>query len=422
MNSSEQTALIQAPTFSKSGRAWRPFRHTNLEKVSKRHARLVSHLEWMFPTVASVGEVAKSVGQRLEAILEESVSVETQTVHLIPPGSVRRYLSDPTFLAVLAAQPHKARGLLEVELGLAHRVIDLLLGGSGEAVGIRPLTDIEEGVLTYVVIEMLQVLTPALDASLPRLRSEGVVNDVEDAVGLLAEQEYLGVLQLKVQIGSSSGYVRLLIPESVLATAVPPADGALVRVRRQQAAAAHATRLGSIRTTLRAEIGNVDISAQDLSRLRVKDVVLVDALSCRPDLGQGGTARFRLAAGRAGHFEASVEIDSGRFRATLGSLVMGSSGMAGEEGNQGRAHVEEAQNSSDGADLLSDIPLHLSVEIGRVALTGEEVVSLKAGQVFDLNRVSGEPLDLSVNGRIVARGELVEIDGNLGVRIVTLGE
>ena len=53
-------------------------------------------------------------------------------------------------------------------------------------------------------------------------------------------------------------------------------------------------------------------------------------------------------------------------------------------------------------------------------MSAEEVVGLKVGHVFDLNRVPGEPLDLSVNGKIVARGELVELEGNLGVRILSL--
>jgi type III secretion system YscQ/HrcQ family protein len=81
--------------------------------------------------------------------------------------------------------------------------------------------------------------------------------------------------------------------------------------------------------------------------------------------------------------------------------------------------VDEGQGG-EGAEMLNDIPLQIAVEIGRVPVTADEIVALKVGHVFDLNRVAGEPLDLSVNGRIVARGELVEIDGNLGVRILTL--
>ena len=53
-------------------------------------------------------------------------------------------------------------------------------------------------------------------------------------------------------------------------------------------------------------------------------------------------------------------------------------------------------------------------------MTAEEVVGIKIGQIIDLHRVVGEPIDLSVNGKVVARGELVEIDGNLGVRVLSM--
>jgi flagellar motor switch protein FliM len=71
-------------------------------------------------------------------------------------------------------------------------------------------------------------------------------------------------------------------------------------------------------------------------------------------------------------------------------------------------------------ELLNDIPLQVAVELARIPLTAEEVVSLKVGQVLDLNRVPGEPVELSVSGRVVARGELVEVEGHLGVRVLSL--
>ena len=61
--SAEHTMLIKAPTFAKSGRAWRPFRFSNLEKVSKRQAQLLKNLEWMLPTVRSTGEVFMHIAQ-----------------------------------------------------------------------------------------------------------------------------------------------------------------------------------------------------------------------------------------------------------------------------------------------------------------------------------------------------------------------
>jgi flagellar motor switch protein FliM len=434
-----------------STRSWRPFRFSNLEKVSKRHAQLIRNLEWMLPNVRTTGEVSSSVRKRLQEMLEEPVSLQAEYVHVVPLPKLRRYIGEPTFLAVLTPQPNKTRGLLEIELGLAHQAIDLLLGGAGEAVALRPLTDIEEGVMTYLIIEMLKALAPSLDPSLPKLRIEGVVRGFEDAASLMSEDESLAVVQLRAVIGQHSGYVRLSIPETVLAAANPPADAEVRKARRVADAVAHRAWLKNVRVALRAEIGQVVISAGDLAQLRERDVVLVDALSCRPDQGTGGTAKLRLGRGQAGHIDGEVVVEDGRFKVKLTGFSMGTPPPPGEgvaeapadaEGAgvqenepaalgdgpeeltspgqlEGREDVDEGQGG-EGAELLNDIPLQIAVEIGRVPVTADELVALKVGHVFDLNRVAGEPLDLSVNGRIVARGELVEVDGNLGVRILTL--
>jgi flagellar motor switch protein FliM len=298
--------------------------------------------------------------------------------------------------------------------------------------------------MTYVIIETLKALSPSLDPSLPKLRIEGVVRGFEEIQGLIPETENLAVVQLKAVFGGHSGYLRLVIPEEVLATANPPTDAAVRRARRASDAEAHLTRLRNVKTWVRAEIGNVEISATELSQLRERDVVLVDTLSARPDQGQGGTAKLKVGYGRAGHMEAEILAEGGRYQAKITGIKLGAppppgsdeppeeapaEGAGGEAEDsdesttpgavRGRNDVEDAQGAG-GADLMNDIPLQIAVELGRVSTTAEEVVALKVGHVFDLNRVAGEPLDLSVNGKVVARGELVEIDGNLGIRILSL--
>lgn len=433
--------LIKAPTFSKSGRAWRPFTFSNLEKVSKRHAQLIKNLEWLLPNVRATGEVSSAVQTRLQQMLEEDVSLHAEYVHVVPMAQLRHYVGEPTFLAVLAPQPNKARGLLEVELGLAHHAIDMLLGGTGEAVALRPLTDIEEGVMTYVIIETLKALAPSVDPSLPKLRIEGVVRSFDEVQSLLPENDSLAVVQLKAVFGSQSGYMRLVIPEEVLASSNPPTDAAVRRARRAADAEAHGSRLRNEKVSLRAEIGSVEIAASELAQLGEGDVVLIDEVSARPDRGEGGTARVRVGPGRTGHLETDIKFEGGRCLATVTGVSLGAPAppsvdvvASPEQGagepppeeddesttpGQGRPDLDDAQGAV-GADLMNDIPLQISVELGRVATTAEEIVSLKVGHVFDLNRVAGEPLDLSVNGRVVARGEIVEIDGNLGVRILSL--
>jgi flagellar motor switch protein FliN len=74
---------------------------------------------------------------------------------------------------------------------------------------------------------------------------------------------------------------------------------------------------------------------------------------------------------------------------------------------------------SDGADLrrLHDVPVELAVEIGRTRMTIGQTLELRPGSVVSLNRLAGEPVDLLINGKPIARGEVVVIDEEFGLRI-----
>jgi flagellar motor switch protein FliN len=71
------------------------------------------------------------------------------------------------------------------------------------------------------------------------------------------------------------------------------------------------------------------------------------------------------------------------------------------------------------ADLrrLSDVPVDLSVEIGRARMSVGETLELREGSVVTLDRMAGEPVDLLVNGTPIARGEVVVIDEQFGLRL-----
>jgi flagellar motor switch protein FliN/FliY len=71
------------------------------------------------------------------------------------------------------------------------------------------------------------------------------------------------------------------------------------------------------------------------------------------------------------------------------------------------------------ADLrrLSDVPVDVAVEMGRARMTVGETLTLRQGSIIPLNRMAGEPVDLLVNGAAIARGEVVVIDEQFGLRI-----
>jgi flagellar motor switch protein FliN/FliY len=75
--------------------------------------------------------------------------------------------------------------------------------------------------------------------------------------------------------------------------------------------------------------------------------------------------------------------------------------------------------AGDDADLalVLDVPVELAVEIGRTRMTIREALALAPGSIVALDRMAGEPVDLLVNGKRIARGEVVAIDEEFGLRV-----
>lgn len=68
-------------------------------------------------------------------------------------------------------------------------------------------------------------------------------------------------------------------------------------------------------------------------------------------------------------------------------------------------------------DVILDIPVTLSMEIGRTRVSIQELLQLAKGSVVELDRMAGDPLDVLVNGTLVARGEVVVVNDKFGVRL-----
>jgi type III secretion system YscQ/HrcQ family protein len=88
------------------------------------------------------------------------------------------------------------------------------------------------------------------------------------------------------------------------------------------------------------------------------------------------------------------------------------------------APVASAPKKFDQAalDLAPDVPVQVIAVMGKRGISVKELMELRMGQVIDLKRPPNETVDIVVNGKLFARGELVEIDGKLGVRILKLAK
>jgi len=86
-----------------------------------------------------------------------------------------------------------------------------------------------------------------------------------------------------------------------------------------------------------------------------------------------------------------------------------------------QTHVlEKPEQKERDLEMLMDIPLDINVELGRVKLTVQKILELTPGNIIELDKTAGEPVDVFVNGRLVAKGEVVVVEDNFGVRITEI--
>ena len=71
-------------------------------------------------------------------------------------------------------------------------------------------------------------------------------------------------------------------------------------------------------------------------------------------------------------------------------------------------------------DLIMDVPLQVTVELGRVSKSIKDILEFSPGTIVELNKIAGEAVDVLVNGKYVAKGEVVVIEENFGVRITEI--
>ena len=140
--------------------------------------------------------------------------------------------------------------------------------------------------------------------------------------------------------------------------------------------------------------------------------------SLRPRCRAAAHARGRLAVGRRRH---SVSPRPGRAGARLGR----SAGRSGDRERCSRFEFKDLAGSPPSGEkatleLLKDVDLNLRIELGRTQMFLEDVLKLKRGSVVTLDKLAGDPVDVFVNGRMVARGEVLVLNDNFCVRVTEL--
>ena len=372
-----------------------------LPSLTRRQVRLMRRLG---PDGPRLGPDSILAG--LAEVLGGGVVADRFEVHWRGSG-----LRRPGAVAQLAWPRLSARVGLGIEPALAHAVVDRLLGYERTAAeGRLQITPVEWGILSFVIARGLDRLdrTPGplgpWDLTLDR-----VGPDPFDPEGLGP----IVTWRWRVRVGPTAASARLWFPESILAAWLndePPASD-------PGTSPGPLGRFADLGSDWRAEAGTVSLP-RGLGRLRPSALLLIDGAPLRgtPRSPEGPVDLAQSDGGSRSWFRARPAPDSAAARLILETPLRR---ILTPRETPTLATSADPATTPGGAVAVAagDIPVTLTVELGRVNLPLARLAELKPGDVLELGRHAREPVDLTSGGRLVARGELVQVDTELGVRV-----
>ncbi len=399
----------------------RPFQFTGLPRYSRDQIALQQSLQNYLSRRPFQPKFAESLAGMLEKYVKVPCKVTPPEVKTLARRDLPAVVPKLGCFVVVGLAPSTQKVIVDLDMGVASFVIERLLGGSGESDRIqRALTEIEEGVLSFLFLKVLQhfydglshgkELAPVLD------RFASKLEDLQATVD--AENDYV-MLGSRVAMGRALGYARLFLPGSMITERFGKTvaqNGAQAADRAYMVALLES--MGDTAVAARVEMATIDLGPDDLAHLETGDIVLLEnhQIKKSPE-GIEGTVFIKLGTGKNGGLRGRVQ-DGSPTRVEITEIVRQE--QPPEEPMVDDGAAADGENLAETEGLLRDVPAPVVVELGRIRMNTAQVMRLRQGQILRLPRGSNDPVDLVVNGKLFARGELIEVDGELGVRLLQL--
>ena len=311
------------------------------------------------------------VREELRHWLGLEIDASWRALHVCEPGGLRAALSEP--LAAVISRSDAGSVAIELTPSLATWSADRILGGEGSASD-SVLSDVERGALAYAAARLID----------PAWKVVGVVTTIEAMTRALGDEGCV-VRGWDVQVGETRGVARVWVPHANRVSATP-----------MRAA------LPDLELDLALDAGTSTLAANELTRLQRGDVVVLDA-AWWPERCAGhvlGSFRTRWWCDSEGRCET---IDTGL-----------------NESPQEGTRAMQDEGVTETMDRIGDAPVFIAVELARFRLSVDELAKVRPGEVLGTGVKLGERVALRVGDKIVARGELVDVEGEVGVQITEL--
>jgi len=362
--------------------------------------QLLSDME--IDALGEIGNISMgSAATTLSILLGKRVSITTPKVNTITLEDIRHQMPMP-YLMVEVGYTDGIRGtnLLAIRQDDALIIADLMMGGDGSSppeflneLYMSAVGEAMNQMMGAVATSMSTVFKKRVDIAPPQARMVDFSQNAE-VTGAFSEKEAIIKIAFRMEVeGLIDSEIMQILPAPIakemvenLMQAVQPAPAAPQPI---QAAPPPSP---TPQITPPMQPGAIPAAAPVYGQPNY----MPPPVQAMPGVAYAQAAA-PMAHGQATH--SNIQVQPAQFAPLTPSLM----------------HISEAN-----IGMLMDVPLQLTVELGRTRKLIREILELAPGSVVELDKLAGEPVDVLVNGKLIAKGEVVVIDENFGVRITDI--
>jgi len=360
------------------------------DKFSKEQIRTLSIIHEVF---------SRLITTSLSAQLRSMTHVHVASVDQVAYEEFIRSIPTPTTMAVINLNPLESKIAMEIDPDITFVIIDRLAGGSGERCKHQhELSNIEQAIMKEIVIRMLENLQEAWTKIFNFEPSFCEIETNSQFVNLVSPTEMGALITFEVKIGDVDGLINIFYPFEQIKEII----GLLGQVNSY---CDYPVSKDNIPVKITAEILTRDYSIKDINEWKEG----IELLPLNPLIPH----QCFLKLGNSRVWQCEILHDNKWFKKKI-KIIRYTEKPFGMEGIK----MEANQNNQNVKNALLTAKINVTVELGSITMSIKEIYEIGEGTILELDKLAGEPVDIKANGVLIAKGEVIVIDENFGVRVI----
>lgn len=365
----------------------------------------------------AVGEISNismgTAATTLSSLLNQKVNITTPKVSVSSWDDLaERYDRPCVMMQISYKEGIDGNNVLILKENDVKIITDLMMGGAGEVDDSEPLSELHLSAIGEAMNQMMgsaatsmsSMFNRKIDISPPTANVIETYSDTSlDTIPDFLKNKFV-LVAFRMQIGDLiDSEIMQLYPidfaKELLKMFTTPDDGTVApQVGGATASSAASAEVPSAAQQMSAPQPTPAPAPQPAMQQQAQPMGYGQPMQQMPPMGYGQPMGYAQPAGYAP--QPNVNVQPAAFQPFSGDL--------------------NAITQQENIDLIKDVPLEVTVELGRTSKSIKDILEFAPGTIVELNKIAGEPIDILVNGKNVAKGEVVVIEESFGVRITEI--